>query len=223
MKPWYEIVEPFTTIQSGQIEETEFTPDLKDIIEGKTSQYYQDPKKFFKITYMTRGLLRLFHNVQNKVTLGKGNAVIKLQTPFGGGKTHALIAIYHFAVNGKTIARILPECFTQIDTKLLAIEGTHLNPLEGHKCENLCIQTLWGEIAYQLGGNEGYKQFEENDKKMISPGKEKLNTFLKDFPSFILLLDEIAEYITKADGIAVNDSNLGTQTLLFLQELTEVL
>ncbi len=223
MKPWYEIVEPYTTIRSGQIEETEFTPDLKDIIEGKTSQYYQDPKKFFEITYMTRGLLRLFQNVQNKVMRGKGNAVIKLQTPFGGGKTHALIAVYHFVVNGKAILRILPESFTQIDTKILIIEGTHLNPLEGHKCENLCIQTLWGEIAYQLGGNEGYKQFEENDKKMISPGKEKLITFLKNFPSFILLLDEIAEYITKADGITVNDSNLGTQTLLFLQELTEVL
>lgn len=223
MKPWYEIVEPFKTIRSGQIEETEFTSDLNEIIGGKASQYYQDPIQFFKITYMTRGLLRLFHTVQSKVTLGKGNAIIKLQTPFGGGKTHALIAVYHFLVNGKTIARILPVCFTPIDTKILAIEGTYLNPLEGHKCEDLCIQTLWGEIAYQLGGNEGYKQFEENDKKMISPGKEKLSAFLKQFHSFVLLLDEIAEYITKADGIAVNDSNLGIQTLLFLQELTEVL
>ncbi|MHA1967113.1 MAG: DUF499 domain-containing protein [Candidatus Hodarchaeales archaeon] len=223
MKPWYKIIEPLASIRFGQIEETEFTSDLTQIVEGKASQYYQDPQKFFKLTYMTRGLQRLLQAVQNKVTLGKGNSVIKIQTPFGGGKTHALIAVYHFITNGKELLPILPVGLTPINTKIVTIEGTHLNPLEGYTHKDISIKTLWGEIAYQLGGKDGYKQLEENDRKMISPGKGKLIAFFSRYQSFLILLDEIAEYITKAEGISVNDSNLGVQTFLFLQELSEVL
>lgn len=223
MKPWYEVVELNSLIQSGQLQETEFAADLIDIIEGNASPYYEDPQKFYNLTYLSRGLIRLLHAVQNRLKSNKGNAIIKLQTPFGGGKTHALIAVYHYIKFGKKIIDLLPEGLSILNTNIVSLGGTHLNPLEGHKVGNTYIYTIWGEIAYQLGGKDGYEIFKANDTSRISPGKDKMKKFLQKHKPFLILLDEMVEYITKARGISVNSSNLGTQTLLFLQELTEVL
>jgi len=223
MKPWYEVVELNSLIRSGQLQETEFTADLIDVIEGNASVHYEDPQKFYNLTYLSRGLKRLLHAVQSRLKNNQGNAIIKLQTPFGGGKTHALIAVYHYIKHGQKILDIMPNSLSILNANIVSLGGTHLNPLEGHELGNTYIHTIWGEIAYQLGGKEGYEIFEANDMSRISPGKDKMKKFLQKYKPFLILLDEMVEYITKARGISVNSSNLGTQTLLFLQELTEVI
>ncbi len=223
MNSWFEIVVPHSMIQSGHIKESIFVADLGDIIQGSAPTSYSDPQMFFERTYLTRGLLNLLNKVQAKLCDDKGSGIVKLQTPFGGGKTHALITIYHYVMNGPKITEFLPRTLPTLKAKVATIIGTHLNPLEGRKCHNIRINTIWGEIAYQLAGIEGYKEFEANDIKRISPGKEKLRKFLVKYEPFLLLLDEIVEYVTKARGVSINESNLGTQTLLFLQELTETL
>ncbi len=223
MKPWYKIIEPNSLIRSGQLTESEFTTDLLDIVEGKAPPNYQDPQKFFSITFLTKGLGRLLYAIHDKLILKQGNAIIKLQTPFGGGKTHALIAVYHYVKNGLKLTNQLPNGLSTLNIRIVTIGGTHLNPLEGRKVENICIQTIWGEIAYQLGGKEGYQTLRANDSSRVCPGKEKMKAFLQYKQPFLILLDEMVEYITKARGISVEGSNLGIQSLLFLQELTEVL
>lgn len=223
MKPWYEIVVPHTMIQSGHIKENLFVADLGDIIQGSSPSDYSNPRKFFQKTYLTRGLLHLLYAVQSKLCDEKGSAIIKLQTPFGGGKTHAIIAIYHYATKRTELNNYLPKDLSPLKAKVVTIVGTHLNPLEGRQKHNIRIHTIWGDIAYQIAGLEGYKEFEANDVNRISPGKEKLRNFLVKHEPFLLLFDEIVEYVTKARGISINESNLGTQTLLFLQELTEAL
>ncbi len=223
MKSWFEIVVPHSMVQSGYIKESIFVADLGDIILGSAPTSYSDPRMFFQRTYLTRGLLNLLNAVQAKLCEEKGSGIVKLQTPFGGGKTHALITIYHYVMNGSKLTDFLPGTLPPLEAKVATIIGTHLNPLEGRRCHNICIHTIWGEIAFQLAGIKGYKELEANDVKRISPGKEKFRNFLVNHEPFLLLLDEMVEYVTKARGVTVNESNLGTQTLLFLQELTETL
>ncbi|MFX1517785.1 MAG: DUF499 domain-containing protein, partial [Promethearchaeota archaeon] len=223
MSSWYDIVLPYSVIQSGHIKENLFVADLGNLIQGTAPKEYSDPQSFFQRTYLTNGLIHLLQNVQTKICTGKGNEVIKLQTPFGGGKTHALITIYHYAANKADITNYLPKSLSTFKSKVVTIVGTNLNPLEGRYENDICIRTIWGDIAYQLAGFEGYKSFKANDMKRISPGKDKLVNFLTQHQPFLLLVDEIAEYISKARGVSVNESNLGTQTLIFLQELTEAI
>lgn len=223
MKPWFKIAIPREFIRSGEITEVIFVPDLIDIVNGIAPLDYQDPELFFENTYLTKGLVNLLSSVRDKVMKGKGKTIVKLQTPFGGGKTHALIVIYHYIKHGDQITKHLPDEIKPTNAKLVTVNGTQLNPLEGKNYPNSQVYTIWGDIAYQLAGIEGYKEFEENDKNRISPGIEKINQFLSNQEPFVLLLDEIVEYLNKAFGIPIRDSNLGTQTLSFIQELTEAL
>ncbi|MFX0173353.1 MAG: DUF499 domain-containing protein, partial [Candidatus Hodarchaeota archaeon] len=222
MKPWYEITTPQPMIRSGYISESTFIADLLDIVHGEAPPNYQDPQMFYKSTYLTKGLYNLLVGVKEKLDEGQGSSIIKLQTAFGGGKTHALIVIYHYIKHGDILAEYLPN-IAPINAKIATIGGTHLNPIEGKIHDNVHIHTIWGDIAFQLGGLSGYKEFETNDIRRITPGKEKIKKFLLRHEPFLILIDELVEYLNKALGISINKSNLGTQTLLFIQELTEAL
>jgi len=221
MKPWFQVVEPYEFIEELGKREELLVADLGDVISGIAHPIYKDPELFVRTTFFTPGLLRLLHRVQNKLTSGIGNGVIRLQNYLGGGKTHSLIALYHFLHNHSNLFSFLPNTELPSDITVVCITGTHLNPLEGRKVENLEIRTIWGEIAYQLSGTEGYALIAENDRKRISPGKEVLQILFTKINPQVILLDEITEYLAKARGVSVNESNLATQTLVFIQELTE--
>jgi predicted AAA+ superfamily ATPase len=221
MEKWYDVIEPHQDIKDGKLDEAVFAADLGDVISGIAPPEYKDPFLFARKTYFTDGIKNLLLKVKSILTEGKGSSVIEIRTPFGGGKTHSLIAIYHYIRNGNKIKKFLPKECEPIVADIAVIVGTHLNPLEGNEREALKIQTLWGEIAYQLGGKEGYLEFQENDKKRISPGKEKLKKFLMEKQPFILLLDEVLQYIAKANGVSYSKTNLGSQTFAFFQEITE--
>lgn len=222
MKPWFEIATPQSMIRSGHINESMYIADLLDITQGKALSAYQSPRLFFKQTYLTRGLCNLLSGVQKKLCEGQGSSIIKLQTAFGGGKTHALIVIYHYIKHGDQLTADLPD-ISQLNVKLVTIGGTHLNPIEGQEKRDVHVHTIWGDMAFQLGGLKGYNEFKTNDINRISPGKEKLKEFLSKHEPLLILIDEIVEYVNKALGVSIYESNLGTQTLLFIQELTEAL
>ncbi|MHA1444425.1 MAG: DUF499 domain-containing protein, partial [Candidatus Hodarchaeales archaeon] len=221
MQPWFQVVEPYDFIEELGKREELLVADLGDVISGIAHPIYKNPELFVKTTFFTSGLLRLLQRVQNKITSGSGNGVIRLQNYLGGGKTHSLIALYHFLHNHGDLFSFLPNTELPRDISVVSITGTHLNPLEGRKVENFEIRTIWGEIAYQLSGTEGYELIAENDRQRISPGKEILQILFKQINPQVILLDEITEYLAKARGVSVNESNLATQTLVFIQELTE--
>lgn len=221
MAVWYDIIEPHEDIQNGHFDEAIFAADLGDVAFGKAPIDYNEPAIFFKKTYFTEGILKILFMVHNKLEFGKGPSVVEIKTPFGGGKTHALISIFHFLKNGSKIKNNLPTGLSPIKAVIAVVVGTHLNPVEGNAREGIRIRTLWGEIAYQLGGKKGYKEFQKNDEERISPGKEKLRNFLEHCEPFIILFDETLEYITKAKGVEYQGTNLSSQTHAFFQELTE--
>lgn len=222
MKTWYEIIPPHEDIRKGNFDESVFAADLGDVAAGTAKQDYNDPYLFYKKTYPTQGLLNLLKRVHTTITTETGSSVVQIQTPFGGGKTHALVAIYHYAKNGRKIKELLPAGLDIIDPKVSAIAGNHMNPLEGRTSDGITRLTFWGEIAYQIGGKEGYESFRKNDEARISPGKEKIRDFLEAHQPFVLLFDEILEYINRAIDVRDQvEGSLGTQTFSFFQELTE--
>lgn len=224
MQNWYDLIQPHEDIRKGNFDEAVFAADIGDVAVGKAPTDYNDPYLFYKKTYLTVGLKGLLHKASDKLTQGTGASVIQIKTPFGGGKTHALVALYHYLKNGAQIKELLPAGLSMIQPQMSVINGEHFNPLEGRTSDGLTRYTFWGEIAFQIGGRDGYEQFRANDENRISPGKEKLYDFLAAHQPVTLLFDEILEYVNRALDVRVKAEtgvSLGTQTFSFFQELSD--
>ncbi len=192
MKPFHTIAVPHRDILEGKMTMNIFAADLWETYLGRTFPEYKDPNLFFKKTYITEGLKNLLDVVEKRLKGQGGDPVIQIQTPFGGGKTHALIALFHSA--------------NQWRSKCVVLSGTSMNT----------SQTMWGEIENQITGKIVAL------KGSVSPGRESLRKILKTKGPVLILIDELLEYTTKAAGIQVKDSTLAAQTIAFVQELTEV-
>lgn len=193
MRPFSSIAIPHTDILEGRLTEDVFAADLWEVFKGRGPEDYRDPETFFKKTYITEGIKNLLSVAEKRLKGLGGDPIIQLQTPFGGGKTHSLIALYHKAKSW--------------NVNIVVLDGTALDP------EN---KTLWGEIENQLTGRI------EKLKGQVSPGTEKLREFLQHYQPLLILMDEILIYVTKAGGVRVGDSSLADQTLVFIHELTRV-
>jgi hypothetical protein len=222
VRNWYDIIPPHADIRKGHFDEAVFAADLGDVASQDAPDDYRDPYLFYKKTYLTAGLENLLKRVHTKLTEGQGPSVIQIQTPFGGGKTHALVAIYHYLKNGKKVESLLPPGIDLVSADVSAIAGNHWNPIEGRTSDGVTRRTFWGDLAYQIGGRPGYESFRENDEARISPGKTKLRDFLAAHQPCVLLFDEILEYVNRALDVREQlGVSLGTQTFSFFQELTE--
>lgn len=227
MKPWYELITPHRDIREGRLDEAVFHADLGDVANQTAPDDYNDAYLFFKKTYLTQGLENLLHRVHSTLTEGEGSSVVQIQTPFGGGKTHALVTILHYLRESEEIKELLPSGVPPLIAPVVAIAGNHWNPVEGMTSEGITRRTFWGELAFQLAGKEGYEVFQENDESRISPGKAKIRKFLEEQQPFVLLFDEILEYVNRAlddkkyQTREKTGVSLGTQTFSFFQELTE--
>jgi hypothetical protein len=211
---WWQVTTPHKDIRDGKMSEAVFAADLGDVAYGKGLVEYKDPVSFFEKTFVTKGLKNLLENVFSKLGGGKGDAVIQLQTPFGGGKTHALLMLYHAVKHWSKVKHF--EGVSDLGKKLNGAKvavfvGTHADAISG--------RTPWGEIAYQLGQ---YEVVKEHDKKRISPGKEVFSKVLKASGPTLILMDEILEYIVKANRAEKLEKITHGQTLAFLQEITEL-
>ena len=221
MRNWFDIAVPHADIRKGDFDEAVFAAKLGDVVAGQAPEDYNDAFAFYKKTYLTGGLEHLLRRVSEKLGAGKGPGVVELQTPFGGGKTHALILVYHYLKSGGRVEEMLPEGVELIEPAIATIVGTDINPSEGFRDGDVVRRTLWGEIAYQLGGEEGYAKLAKNDRDRISPGKNDLRDLLEPLQPFVLLIDEVLEYVIRARGIEIAESTLASQTLAFFNELTE--
>ncbi|MEM3698803.1 MAG: hypothetical protein QW672_02985, partial [Archaeoglobaceae archaeon] len=189
MKPFTQIVRPHDDILEGRLTMDVFAADIWQVAFGNAPPEYRNPELFFRKTYLTKGLKNLIEVAKNRLLGKTGDAVVQLQTPFGGGKTHALIALYHRA--------------REWNAKVLVFDGTALS----------AEVRLWEEFERQLTGKIDIARGE------APPGKEKLIKLISENSPLLILMDEVLQYITKASAIKVGDSNLGAQTLAFLQEL----
>jgi len=193
MTAFHTIAIPHNDILQCRLTMDVFAADLWEVYKGRGADEYRNPELFFQKTYQTEGLKTLLDVVESRVEGKGGDPVIQIQTPFGGGKTHALIAMYHKAA--------------EWGAKRVVMVGTAMSPKE----------TLWGLLEEQLTGKrQAFDGF-------TSPGRtDEFRNLLGSQGPLLILLDEVLAYVTKAAGVQVVESTLAAQTIAFMQELTEV-
>lgn len=210
MRPWHTVVEPAREIQEGLLDESVFAASLSDVHAGRASLEYKDAATFVRKTYHTRGLVRLLAAVTARLAgTGRGEPVIQIQTPFGGGKTHALVALYHLLRSPEAYAGTDVEDLILRESGARALPRADVAIFDGTAADPLG-STPWGVLAQRLGR---YDLLREHDRRRRTPGTNLLHALLEGRPTLILM-DEIAEYAAKARDIR-------EQVVAFFQELTE--
>lgn len=226
MKPVFETCRPRNDVLIGELREERFAAHLRDVITETADPVYRDSRVFFERTYPTQGLKDLLQEVLGRLSGGRpSNApIIRLETSFGGGKTHNLIALYHAATGGPGLKDVLSPF---VDKALIPREpvkqvagvvGSDLDPVNGLDHGDAVVRTVWGEIAYQIGGAPGYGLVKRSDEAMVAPGVQVFEKLIGDQPALILL-DEFAAFLRKAEGVTVGQTTLADQATAFLLSL----
>jgi hypothetical protein len=210
MRAWYEVIKPREDILSGELNEAIFAANLADVLQGRAPLEYRDPAHFFQQTYPTQGLVNLLATVAKRLAEGVGDSVIQLQTPFGGGKTHALISLYHLFRHGMQYRDAALVCQSLERAGLDALPEVRIACFVGEDADPLKGKTPWGALAEQLGV---YPQVQEHDLRRRAPGRDLVLQMLGEQPTLILL-DELVPYLVGA-------KDFQDQVLVFCQQLTE--
>ena len=229
LKPWRLIATPHDDVARGHYQQAEFAADLWQVYLGEGSEEYRDPVEFFRRTYLTESLKDILHGGIRRITGNGGDPVIQLQTNFGGGKTHSMLALYHL-FSGIQFSKL-----EGIDTILHGLEtSSHLQNvnrvvLVGNKIspgnpdtknDGTVVRTLWGELAWQLGGVDAYQLIAEDDKLATNPG-DRLRHLLTKYGPCLILIDEWVAYARQLhDKSDLPAGSFETQ-FTFAQALTE--
>lgn len=222
-KPWIESVHLHPDVLKENAETDIFALDLGPLADGSgtVAPVYRDAESFFRASYVTVGLKSLLDEVLKRLD-GKGGApVLKLMTPFGGGKSHTMAALLHASRNRKALD-VLPEAkglANPTGVRVAVVDGQFFNAQQGKESDGIRVKTLWGWLALKLGGKAGYEDLRVNDEERGTPGAADLMKLFGDKPNLILL-DETLEYLINAGGVKVLKTDLREQTLNFFKELT---
>ncbi len=228
---WTDTCKPIPEVIGDGIPEQSWAADFGEMLDGRASQIYTDPTQFFEMTYITENMRTIFVNVLRAATGNAGQRILEIDTPFGGGKTHCVIALYHLIKNFKVLQKhpkvqdIYKEASFDASkqVKIATIVGTELNPLGTlHEESGITTQTLMGEIVYQLAPDL-YPRIRANDEKRVSPGTGLLGKLFEQIGPCVILIDELLEYIAKAmSESGMNVGQVKAHMLSFLQEIFTV-
>ncbi|GAB4177088.1 MAG: Swt1 family HEPN domain-containing protein [Rhodocyclaceae bacterium] len=201
LKPWREIVTPHADVASGRYQQAEFAANLWQVHLGEGSDEYRKPHEFFRRTYLTESLKRLLVGGVQRLSGQGGDPVVQLQTNFGGGKTHSMLALYHLfsGANPGELAgvdAVLAEAGVKSlpTARRVVLVGNTISP--GNpvtKPDGTRVATLWGELAYQLGGRQAFARVEADDEKATNPG-DVLRELFKEYGPCLILIDEWVAY-----------------------------
>jgi hypothetical protein len=221
LAPWATVVRPHEDVTSGALDMGTYAANLAGVFRRRAGipDVYARPERFFAATYVTAALHQLLDDVLRALGGGGGDRVLQLRTPFGGGKTHTLVALLHLA-RDRAAAAPVPDFAGLPDpgpVQVAVLSGEELDPLSLMAESGAETHTLWGELAAQLGR---YDLVVEHDRAGSAPGGDTLRQVLGDGP-VLVLLDEVLVYVEKAMAVQRGESNAGRQAMLFVQALTE--
>jgi predicted AAA+ superfamily ATPase len=228
LKPWREIVTPHVDVASGRYQQAEFAADLWQVHLGEGSDEYRKPQEFFRRTFLTESLKGLLVGGVKRISGKGGDPVVQLQTNFGGGKTHSMLALYHLFSGSN------PAELAGVDTvlagagvkslpraKRVVLVGNKISP--GNpvtKPDGTVVRTLWGELAYQLGGTKAFARVQGDDERATNPG-DVLRELFKEYGPCLILIDEWVAYARQLhDQSDLPAGGFETQ-FTFAQALTE--
>ncbi len=228
LKPWREVVTPHKDVASGLYQQAEFAADLWQVHLGEGTDEYKKPDEFFRRTYLTESLKRLLVGAVRRISGHGGDPVVQLQTNFGGGKTHSMLALYHLFSGTKPsdlmgIDAVLKEAGTdKLPTaKRVVLVGNKISPGNPvKKADGTIVRTLWGELAWQLGGKKAFERVRADDEKATSPG-DVLRELFNEYGPCLVLIDEWVAYARQLhDQSDLAAGGFETQ-FTFAQVLTE--
>ena len=227
LRPWREVCEPHPDVLEARFSDAEFAANLALVDQGEGGEEYVDPAAFFRITYATEGLQRVLTTTLARLAGKGGDPVIGLQTNFGGGKTHTMLALHHLA--GAADAGYRPEDLEGLapifetagvetlgSVKRAVFVGTHKGAAEAmHVEEGREIRTLWGYLAWRLGGWKAVESIADSEAARTNPGSERLIPILRDAAPCLVLLDEVVAFARQLRDLEYDAFHA------FIQSLTE--
>ena len=228
LKPWREVVTPHQDVASGGYQQAEFAADLWQVHLGEGADEYRDPVEFFRRTYLTESLKSMLAGGVQRLVGDGGDPVVQLQTNFGGGKTHSMLALYHLC------SGIAPTELAGVDALMreagvaklpdvrrVVLVGNRISPGNPTtKDDGTVVRTLWGELAWQLGGRDAYARLAADDEHATSPG-DTLRQLLIEHGPCLILIDEWVAYARQLhDQSDLPAGSFETQ-FTFAQALTE--
>lgn len=229
LKPWREIARPHKDVLEGTFKQSEFAADITQVANGTATPEYQDAEKFFSRTFITEGMRLLLMSVAQRLAGLGGDPVIQLQTAFGGGKTHTMLTVLHLATRKVSTDKLegIPPLLDQAGitelphANIAVLDGIALSVSQGKQHGSICANTLWGEMAWQLLGDEGYNLVAASDRDGTAPGKDVLAELLTKSAPCVVLIDELQKFFS--DLKPGKQLNAGTYeaNLKFVQALTE--
>jgi len=228
LKSWRQVVTPHPDVASGRYEQAEFAADLWQAHLGEGTAEYRDPGEFYRRTYLTESLRRMLTGAVQRLAGRGGDPVVQLQTNFGGGKTHSMLALYHL------FSGIAPSELAGVDdlmreagaadlprVRRVVLVGNRIspgNPVD--KPDGTVVRTLWGELVWQLGGADAFQRFAKDDENATSPG-DALRQLLVEYGPCLILIDEWVAYARQLhDQSDLPGGSFETQ-FTFAQALTE--
>jgi len=236
IKPWREVVTPHKDVASGRYQQAEFAADLWQVHIGEGTDEYLNPREFFRRTYLTESLKRMLIGAVERICGTGGDPVVQLQTNFGGGKTHSMLALYHLFSGAapSELAGIDPVMKAAAAGKLpvarrVVLVGNKISPGNpSTKPDGTVVRTLWGELAWQLGfaaggskeAKKAFAQVAADDEKATSPG-DKLRELMNVYGPCLILIDEWVAYARQLHDAADLPAGSFETQFTFAQALTE--
>ena len=229
LRPWREIAEPRPDIADGSFDESLFAADLGLVDRGRGPQDYLDAVTFFEKTYLTENLGMVLRELAARLAGDPAAAgVYRLQTEFGGGKTHTLLAAYHLFRDPDLVARtpVVAQLCSEIQrteipqAAVAVLDGSAIVAGAPERMDDGTeVHTLLGQLAYRLGGATAYATVADQDQAMLGSATYQLAELLEAHAPCLVLLDETLEYLNKALEVRAHDGNLAGTTLTFIKEL----
>ena len=231
LQPWYKVVTPRGDLREGRpLDASEFAVHLDKVRDNRAPDVYVNPVQFFDRTHFTKNLEALIVETLRRLNGIKveTSAVFNLATQFGGGKTHALTVLYHLARGGdeakewRRVRTLMEKAgVTQIPKAATAVfVGTEFDSYQGRGGNDgtPLRKTPWGEMAWQLGGADGFELVAEHEASTVAPGGDVLERLIPQSKPVLILMDELMNYVSRT-----RHTQMAGQLYSFLHSLSEVI
>ena len=226
---WWEVCTPREGFRDpAQIDESLFAATLGGVFAGSAREEYLDPGRFLSHTYFTENLAQMVRDIVSRMSGGAGPAVTEVQTPFGGGKTHALLTLYHLINNHEAawtvpgVRGTLGDLRIPEGARVLVFDGQEMGTEPILKEDGASVSSLWGTLAHQVGSSS-WMSVMDSDGRGEAPGNAVFREVLEQASPCLILLDEIVSYLVKLRFSSVRRTqNLYRQTVQFLQETLQL-
>lgn len=228
LRPWLEVARPHADIRDGSFDESLFAADLGLVALGRGPDDYCDPELFASKTYVTAPLHDALVEIGNRLGGDKAAAAVhRMQTEFGGGKTHTLLAAYHLFGNPSAVAPTplgqqvasslgsgaLPEA------RVAVLDGSALSVAPERMPDGTTVHSFLGHLAWRLGGAALHAEIRSKDEALLGTSTPEIVRLLESAAPCLILLDETLEYLNKALSVQAGDGNGAGTTLTVIKEL----